>query len=153
MTFHQTWVRSAVRAQQAITLERYQQTLQSRGALEHANQTHDKATKALVDLVSSWDALSTSARLDSLVHQSYQRFEEHLRQRKDAATRFQHQSQQAADAAEAHLRSSLHTEQVLEDLASQQAQRRLQEACHREQRTLAEAWLLTSFSRQATPCI
>lgn len=138
----QGWLDTALRAQQAKTLDHHYRVHETQVAHEHAAQQEAGAVQSLIELSSSWrnsrDATRQTSDLDGL----YQRFHAQLHVEASSATQTRVEHQQALDAALLHLRQSHAVQQALDKTVKRRDCRVINDAQAKERGMATEAWVL-----------
>lgn len=142
------WLDTALRAQQAKTLDHHYRVHDTTTAHEQAAQRESDALHGLQALASSWRKGRDAARLTKDLDGLYQRFHAQMRVEATDATHARVEHQQALDAALVHLRQSYALQQALGRTVERRDRLAAKDAQAREHGTSNEAWMLAQAGRK-----
>jgi ABC-type uncharacterized transport system involved in gliding motility auxiliary subunit len=144
------WLDTALRAQQARTLDRQYRVHETQTSQEAATQQESEAKQELHALASSWregrDATQFTQQLDGL----YQRFHAQLREQAAVATDARIVQDRALDAAVVDLRHSHALQRGLDRTVQRRDLRVAQEALAKERATASETWVLVQVVKKGS---
>lgn len=144
------WLDTALRAQQARTLDQHYRVHETEATHRQAQQQESAAVRDLHALASSWrqgrDAAQLSQNLDGL----YQRFHAHLHVEAAQATQARASHQLALDAALLHLRQSHALQQGLDRTIQRRDQRSAKDALAKERSSATETWMLAQAGKKGS---
>jgi hypothetical protein len=132
----------ALRAQQFMTLNQRLAARALHDEAEVAARRHSMLEADLRGLLCMWTQRRAAGQLDAQADAAFQRFHEHQQVGIRAALNSKCERQGAFERAQNQLKRSFGTEQVLQRLAEQVAQRARVEQQARELQSMGEAWLL-----------
>lgn len=142
------WLDTALRAQQARTLDQHYRVHETQASHELAAQQEAGALQSLRSLASSWrkgrDAAQLSEDLDGL----YRRFHAQLHVEAVGATQTRVEHEQALDTALQHLRQSHALQQGLDKTIQRRDRRLVKEALAVERNTASESWMLAQAGKK-----
>lgn len=144
------WLDTALRAQQARTLDHHYLVHETQARHELAARQALDAEENLQSLAASWsqgrDAVLLTQDLDGL----YQRFHAQLHAQSADATQARVAHEQALDAALQHLRQSHALQQGLDRTVQRRDRRFAKEARANERNTASESWMLAQAGRKGS---
>lgn len=142
------WLDTALRAQQARTLDHHYRVHETQASHEQAARLESDARQNLHSLASSWrkgrDAAQLSKDLDGL----YRRFHAQLHVEAAGAAQTRVEHQQALDAALLHLRQSHALQQGLDKTVQRRDRRIAKDAQAVERNTASETWMLAQAGKK-----
>ena len=144
------WLDTALRAQQAKTLDQHYRVHETQAEQEQAAQRESAAVQGLQSLASSWRKGRDAARLTQDLDGLYQRFHAQLHAEADAAAKTHVAHQQALDSALLHLRQSHALQQALDRTVQRRDRRSAKDALTRERNLATEAWVLDRAGKKGS---
>jgi len=144
------WLDTALRAQQARTLDHHYRVHETEATHRQAQQLESAAVQDLHALALSWrqgrDAAQLSHGLDGL----YQRFHAHLYVEAAVATQALASHQLALDEALLHLRQSYALQQGLDRTIQRREQRSAKDVLAKERSSATETWMLAQAGKKGS---
>lgn len=144
------WLRAAVLAHEARTLDNQRHVRDAWEALLQAAERERHAGGRLDELAAAWAAQRSAAQWEPLLEGLYGRFHTHLHHQSDQAGRHRTDCRDRWEATMADLQSSHSTQRLLERLALDIEAAHRQALSAREARSCAEAWMLSRHGLAAT---
>jgi len=137
------WLDTALRAQEARTLDRHDRVVETSAACDHAARHEAAAQQELQALVSSWREVRSAARSTTHLDTLYRRFHAQLHIEAVDAAQAHADGQRALDAALVQLRQSHAMQQALGRTVERRDRRDARDEQARARGLAVEAWLLT----------
>lgn len=145
------WLDTALRAQQARTLQHHQRAHESRLAQQEAVAREAQALNMLHKLATDWRQSRDLALLTRQVDGMYQRFHAHLQGEAADALQARIARQQAHDADMAELRQSHAIQQALDRVVQRRDKQVAAAALAVERTVSSEGWMLHRASMKDSP--
>lgn len=142
------WLDTALRAQQAKTLDQHYRVHETQAAQEQAAHRESSAVHGLHSLATSWRKSRDAAQLTKDLDGLYQRFHARLRVEAEAATQAHAVHQQALDSALHQLRQSHALQQALDRTVQRRDRRAAKDALTQERNLSTEAWVLDRATKK-----
>jgi hypothetical protein len=144
------WLDTALRAQQAKTLDHHYRVHETQAAHEHAAQQESGARQNLHSLASSWRKGRDAAQLTKDLDGLYQRFHAQLHGEVIGASQARVAHQEALDAALQHLRQSHAIQQALDKTVARRDRRVVKDAQIKERSMATETWMLAQAGKKGS---
>ena len=144
------WLDTALRAQQAKTLDHHYRVHETQMAQEHAAEQESGARKNLHSLATSWRKGRDAAQLTKDLDGLYQRFHAQLHAEAIGATQARIEHQQALDTALAHLRQSHAIQQALDKTVARRDRRVVNDVQAKERSMATESWMLAQAGKKGS---
>jgi len=144
------WLDTALRAQQARTLDHHYRAHETQLIHEQAAQQEADALQSLHALASSWRKGRDTALLTKDLDQLYQRFHAQLRDEAADAAKASTAHQQALDEALGHLRQSHARQQALGRTVERRDRGIAKDLQARERGMANEAWVLAQAGKKGS---
>jgi hypothetical protein len=144
------WLDTALRAQQARTLDHHYRVHETQASHEQAAQQEAEALQSLHALASSWRQGRDTALLTKDLDQLYQRFHARLRDEAADAAKASTAHQLALDEALAHLRQSHARQQALGRTVERRDRSIAKDAQASERGRANEAWVMAQAGKKGS---
>jgi len=142
------WLDTALRAQQARTLDHHYRVHETQASHAQAAQQESDARQSLHSLASSWRKGRDEAKLTQDLDGLYRLFHAQLHVEADGAAQTRVAHQQALDAALLHLRQSHALQQGLDKTIQRRNRRVAKDAQAAERNTASETWMLAQAGKK-----